>query len=85
MAEIEQAALAVRSLIEERHGDKVSWGTLPWLVDRVLDSVGGGVGLAPNDMLELELDEVQAAGALFALFTGPDEVEAMRGLLYDEE
>lgn len=83
MEEFIQRAAAVRSSIE-RYGGKTEWGTLPWLVDRLLDSIGGGVGLDATDMLEVNLAEVQELGALLALLDSEEAVARATALLYDE-
>lgn len=75
---------AVRLLIE-KHGDRVDWGTLPWAVDRLLECLGGGPGLAPTDSLEMNRDEIVALGLMLGHLIGEEEVAQAEAILYPDD
>lgn len=51
----------------------------------MLEVLGGGPGLAPNDALEMTRDEVVALGRMLGHLIGEDEVAAAEAILFPEE
>lgn len=83
MTDLVAAAESVRNLLEP-YEDRVEWGEFPWLVDRLLDALGGGVGLHPTDAIEIKSGEAIAVGRLLVALE--DEAAVLRAteIVYGE-